>query len=80
VIILGGEPFLRKDLVEICQYIKEKCHIKFLTIITKGCIEKDLYLTVLPFIDELNISVDGYNESVNLNEFIDFHPNSPRYT
>ena len=62
VIISGGEPFLRKDLVEICKYAKEKCNIGFVTVISNGCMNKEAYLSAIPYIDELNISVDGYDE------------------
>jgi len=63
IIISGGEPFLRHDLKDICRYAREVCNVDFLTVITNGCISKDSYLPVLPYINELNISVDGYSES-----------------
>lgn len=35
-ILTGGEPFLRKDIVHICQKIKELCPQKSITINTNG--------------------------------------------
>lgn len=62
----GGEPFLRNDLVEICQAFYENCHIKFITIPTNaslpkkiiGDVEKILTLCPKLFL-HISISVDG---------------------
>lgn len=62
IVISGGEPFIRDDLAEICRYAKETCKFEFLTVITNGTMDIEKYYPVLSYIDQLNISVDGYNE------------------
>jgi len=61
LVISGGEPFLRPDIKEICEYIRSK-GIETLEIITNGTLDTDKYLPVLPLIDALNVSIDGYND------------------
>lgn len=63
IVISGGEPFLRDDLKDICKYAKEDCGFKFLTVITNGTLNADQYYPVLPYLNQLNISVDGFDES-----------------
>lgn len=65
LVISGGEPFLRDDLDLICKYAKEKSKIQYVTAITNGTLKIENYLPVLPYLDELSISVDGYNESTH---------------
>ncbi|MBU2639822.1 MAG: radical SAM protein [Nanoarchaeota archaeon] len=62
----GGEPFLRKDIVEICRIFKEKANTKFITIPTNGIdsnkIKKDVeeilklnvHLNIRISLDDLN--------------------------
>lgn len=60
IVISGGEPFLRKDIVEICHYIKKQ-GIENLEIISNGTMNVSAYEQVIPYIDALNISIDGYS-------------------
>ena len=62
IVISGGEPFIRNDLEEICKYAKEVCRFEFLTIITNGTMNIERYYPVLRYINQLNISIDGYSE------------------
>lgn len=64
IVISGGEPFLRNDLCLICKYIKLKINCN-LEIISNGTMNISDYERVLPFIDALNISIDGYNDATS---------------
>lgn len=63
VVISGGEPFLRKDFMQICKYAKEQTKLDYLSVITNGTMPIERYEKVMPFIDELCVSVDGYSSS-----------------
>lgn len=65
IIISGGEPMLRGDLKDILKYAKEKCRFDMITVISNGYFDKELYLPIIPYINELNISIDGYNENTS---------------
>ncbi|CAH2713692.1 GTP 3',8-cyclase [Neobacillus rhizosphaerae] len=62
IVISGGEPFIRKDIADICKYIKENAQIEFLSVITNGTMFYERHLEAFKYIDVLNISVDGFNE------------------
>lgn len=62
IVISGGEPFLREDLCEILQYIKETLNVKPLSIISNGTMPLEKYLKCLPYLDKISISIDGYNK------------------
>lgn len=38
----GGEPFLRKDLVQICQAFYKNCHVKFISIPTNASLTEKI--------------------------------------
>ncbi len=62
IIITGGEPLLRKDIVELCAYIKKlKMHVELLT---NGSFLNDKK-EILKYVDVMIISVDPGNESYN---------------
>lgn len=63
IIISGGEPFLREDLKDICKYAKNNLELEELTVISNGTIQIQKYLDVIPYIDILSVSVDGYSEN-----------------
>ncbi len=67
LVISGGEPFLRRDLGEILRYGKEVCNIQYITVITNGTLDFSLYESSIPYMDEINVSVDGFNKDT---EFI----------
>lgn len=62
LVISGGEPFLREDLWDILRYGKEECKIQYITVITNGTLDFKVYEAAIPYMDEVNISIDGYNE------------------
>lgn len=59
VVISGGEPFLREDIVQILAHLKD-LNIQ-VSVITNGTINWEIVEKAVPFIDILNVSVDGYN-------------------
>lgn len=62
-VISGGEPFLRDDFVEIVKICKAHGYT-YLT--TNGVIEnKQLLMDALEYLDEIQISVDGPEESLH---------------
>ncbi|MBP0979539.1 MAG: radical SAM protein [Oscillospiraceae bacterium] len=61
IIVSGGEPFLRDDLLEILKYSKEILNIKNIGVVSNGTISIEKYDKCLSFIDELSISIDGYD-------------------
>lgn len=65
IIISGGEPFLRNDLVDILKYAKQDCSIPVIQVVSNGMVERKKYIEALPYIDSLSISVDGYNEKTS---------------
>ena len=65
LIISGGEPILRKDLLEILKYAKEKAGIKRLALISNGTMQSQMYDGIIPYLDCISISIDGYNENVS---------------
>jgi len=62
-ILTGGEPYLRKDLLSISKYIKEKN--KILHILSNGSLIGPENYTVLQYVDEIIISLDSIDKHVN---------------
>lgn len=60
VVISGGEPFNRPDFPELCRYIKGLGIDVF--VITNGTKDIEIYNKAIPYIDEISVSVDGYDE------------------
>ncbi|WMJ79418.1 radical SAM protein [Clostridium sp. MB40-C1] len=60
VVISGGEPFIREDLKDICKYA-QSLGIS-LSIITNGTLSSEVYTKVLPYLQEIAVSIDGYNK------------------
>jgi len=67
--IAGGEPFLRKDLIDICDYFIEKCNLKQLTIPTNGSFSQRIIEFIKYFHNKcelrLYVSLDGLKETHN---------------
>lgn len=62
LLISGGEPFLRKDIVEILMYAKKDLGIPKITVGTNGTVQKkDLYKAIRGLVDNVSISIDGYD-------------------
>lgn len=64
IVISGGEPLLRNDLPEICEQAKS-FGVKRLSVISNGTMPYDTYDRLIPNIDSLAISVDGYNQDIS---------------
>lgn len=63
LVISGGEPFLRDDLVEIVSYAKTNCGIPSVAVLTNGTRLGEAVLKRLaPIIDLLSVSFDGCSE------------------
>ncbi len=63
IVISGGEPFLRKDLREICKYIKETVNGS-LEVISNGTMNISDYEVVCRILMH-NISIDGYDDKTS---------------
>ena len=58
ICITGGEPLLRKDLIDILRYIHDK--EIYITLSTNGLIlDKDKLLSIKPYIDNIRFSLHG---------------------
>lgn len=64
VVISGGEPFLYKDLPELVKKLKEY-KFKNVTVISNGTVGEEMYEEVIPYIDYLQISVDGTTADIH---------------
>jgi radical SAM protein with 4Fe4S-binding SPASM domain len=63
LVISGGEPLLRKDIVDIVKYAKLRKHFEYVVILTSGMIfDQQLANDLAKFVDELSISIDGFSE------------------
>jgi len=64
ICITGGEPFLRKDIVEICRYIHNKGMLA--TLSTNGfLLNKKKILEIKPYVDNIRFSLHGTEEIHN---------------
>ncbi len=62
LIISGGEPTIRKDLVDIVAYAK-KIGIDRIQVITNGTrYDEEKLIQLKPYIDALAVSIDGYSD------------------
>jgi radical SAM protein with 4Fe4S-binding SPASM domain len=64
MVISGGEPLLREDLYLICKYAKEN-GITMLQVISNGTMPISKYDRIIPYIDKLTISLDGFESGVS---------------
>ncbi len=69
VTISGGEPFLRQDLVEICQSLYQICQPKIITIPTNGLLSEIIFKKTKAIIKNspqsriiINLSLDGIKD------------------
>lgn len=64
VTISGGEPLIRKDIVEICKYAKENAGVSALNLITNGTLYNEEQLKEInKYVDALPVSIDGYSKT-----------------
>jgi len=64
LVFTGGEPLLRNDILELIKYAKQK---KIYTILhTNGLLlTVELIDKFEPYLDQINLPLDGYNEETN---------------
>jgi len=62
ITISGGEPLVRKDIVQIIHYAREKCGFSNISLITNGTVFNPRTVEGLrQYISEIAVSVDGYD-------------------
>ena len=66
LMISGGEPFLRTDIVELLKYAKVELKISRIIIGSNGTrITNEIAEEIAPYVDDIKISIDGYDESID---------------
>lgn len=60
--LTGGDPLLRKDIVQICKYCKEQ---GLMTILSTNGIELLNNKEILKYIDSINLPLDSYNPEIH---------------
>lgn len=64
IVISGGEPFIREDILDIIKYIKNKECMVYA--ITNGTMEIQKYKEALNYLDDLSFSMDSYSEETSV--------------
>ena len=59
LVISGGEPFLRMDIVDILKYAKVNLQIASVQCITNGTASVESYLNAIQYLDTLSFSLDS---------------------
>lgn len=66
VIISGGEPFARQDMIDLLHYCKMELGYSRIVVITNGTLlEEELVSKLETMVDQIAVSIDGYNEETN---------------
>ncbi|EJL7991577.1 radical SAM protein [Staphylococcus pseudintermedius] len=66
LVISGGEPLLRKDIVDYVKYCKEILNIDYIVILTSGMyFNQKLSDELSKFIDEISISIDTFDNDLS---------------
>lgn len=60
--LTGGDPLLRKDIIEICKHCKE---LGIMTIISTTGIELSKNKDVLNYIDSINLPLDSFEQEIH---------------
>lgn len=60
--ITGGEPLLRKDILDILKYIKSTmdCNVSFLTNLT--LFDYDVFKELINYVESISVSLDGFDD------------------
>lgn len=61
LIISGGEPFIRDDIIDFLEYARSKQQIQYLECITNGTAPFHKYLEAVGYLDNLSFSLDSAN-------------------
>lgn len=64
VVFTGGEPLLANFLPEVLRYAKETLHMRT-TLSTNSILLDKLHKKILPWVDDLGISLDGSTSEIN---------------
>lgn len=64
VVFTGGEPLLANFLPEVLKYAKESLHLRT-TLSTNSILLAKLHEKILPWVDDLGISLDGSTPEIN---------------
>ena len=62
LVITGGEPFMRDDIIDILKYAKEDLGIPELICYTNGFAEIDIYIKAGIYLDNLAFSLDAHDD------------------
>jgi radical SAM protein with 4Fe4S-binding SPASM domain len=61
VVFSGGEPLLRKDIIEISKFAKKDCQFEQIILITNGTFNRvEIFSELAKYIDTISVSVDAY--------------------
>jgi MoaA/NifB/PqqE/SkfB family radical SAM enzyme len=61
IVFSGGEPLLRKDIIEISQFAKKDCQFEQIILITNGTFNcPEIFSELAKYIDTISVSVDAY--------------------
>lgn len=61
LVISGGEPLFREDIVDLVEYAKRSCGIERITLITNGTVDgREIYTGLAPYLDTMAVSLDTY--------------------
>jgi len=66
LIISGGEPFIREDIINILEYAKCNIGIKNISCITNGIFDTDIYIKASKYLDDLTFSLDSCKKENSL--------------
>lgn len=61
LVISGGEPFLRKDILDLIKYMKQEAKIQNVCCITNGVADFASYINACMYLDDLSFSLDGFS-------------------
>lgn len=61
LVISGGEPFLRSDMVDLIKYMKHEAKIPNICCITNGIADCATYSSACMYLDDLSFSLDGFS-------------------
>lgn len=65
LVISGGEPLLRKDIVELMRHAKRESGFEMISLITNGTAPFSRWEELGKYIDLISFSLDGYSQEVS---------------
>lgn len=62
--VSGGEPLLRKDIIELLKYAKDELKFSKIILATNGTIgNKEIFEELALYTDSVSVSIDGFDDS-----------------